>query len=176
MVDAFCRAGIPLAASALRNAYRDGSDKAARESMSLASLLGGLALANGKLGAVHGMANPIGGMSHAPHGAICARLLPLVMETNIHSLREKEPDSPALGRYTEVARLITGNATSEAEAGAAWVRELCLALDIRPLKEFGLDRDDFPRLAEQSQKANSMKGNAIPLEDDEILQLLEEAY
>jgi alcohol dehydrogenase class IV len=51
--------------------------------MSLASLFSGMALANAKLGAVHGLAGPLGGVLSAPHGAICARLLPFVMETNL---------------------------------------------------------------------------------------------
>ena len=175
LVDAICREGIPMAARSLRKAYQDGEDTAAREAMSLASLLGGLALANGKLGGVHGMANPIGGMSNAPHGAICARLLPLVMEANIHELRKREPDSPSLLRYKEVAQLFTGLSNAQAEDGVVWVANLCQALNIRPLGEYGLQMGDFPALVQQSQKANSMKGNAIPLQDDVILELLKRA-
>ena len=69
--------------------------------MSLASLFGGLALANAGLGAVHGFAAPIGGMFPAPHGAVCAALLPHVMEVNIRALRARAPDSEALRRYDD---------------------------------------------------------------------------
>jgi alcohol dehydrogenase class IV len=134
-----------------------------------------MALANGRLGAVHGMANPIGGMSHASHGAICARLLPLVMETNLKALQSRLPDSSSRSRYTEVARLLTGNASASAENGVTYVRELCQALNIRPLAEYGLKREDYAELVEQSQKANSMKGNPISLTNNEILELLHAA-
>lgn len=87
MTDAICREGIRHAAKSLRTVYHNGADASAREGMSLASLFGGLALANAALGAVHGFAGPLGGMLNAPHGAICAKLLPLVMEVNIKVLR-----------------------------------------------------------------------------------------
>ena len=62
-------------------------DPDARDDMALASLFGGLALANAKLGAVHGFAGVLGGMYDAPHGAICAALLPHVTEVNIRALQ-----------------------------------------------------------------------------------------
>ena len=144
--------------------------------MALASLLGGMALANARLGAVHGMANPIGGFSQAPHGAVCARLLPLVMQTNLQALRSRLPASPASERYAEVARLLTGDETVGAEAAVDWVRKLCSSLDIQPLKEHGLDPVDFPEIVSQSQKANSMKGNPVALTDSELLSILETAW
>jgi alcohol dehydrogenase class IV len=121
------------------------------------------------------MANPIGGMTHAPHGAVCARLLPLVMETNIKALRSRASDSPLLSRYSEIARLLTGNGSARPEDGIKWVEKLGRDLRILPLGEYGLNPDDFDQLVEQSQKANSMKGNAIPLSNQEILSLLEAA-
>jgi alcohol dehydrogenase class IV len=175
LTDALCRDGIERVAKSLQRAYENGQDAFAREDISLASLFGGMALANARLGAVHGMANPIGGMSHAPHGAVCARLLPLVMDTNLHALRSRLPYSLAIARYTEVARLLTGDETVRAEDGATWVRELCKAFNIRPLTEYGLEAEDYPTLVEQSQKANSMKGNPVALTDEELLQILEAA-
>ena len=56
--------------------------------MSLAALFGGLALANAKLGAVHGFAGPLGGLFPAPHGMICARLLPFVVEAQCARLAD----------------------------------------------------------------------------------------
>lgn len=160
------------AARSLHKAYLNGQDVNARQDMSLASLFGGLALANARLGAVHGMANPIGGFSHAPHGAVCARLLPLVMETNLSALRTRLPDSPAMPRYAEVARLLTGDETASPDAAVEWVRNLCKSLSIQPLNEFGLNSDDFPAIVEQSQKANSMKGNPVALTKNELLSIL----
>src|SRR6185503_11356137 len=106
MTDAICREGIYYAARSLKRAYENGMDKEAREGMSLASLFGGLALANAALGAVHGFAGPLGGMLHAPHGALCARLLPFVVEANIKALETRQPEHPALKRYAEIARLL----------------------------------------------------------------------
>ena len=175
LTDVICRDGIVRAARSLRKACENGQDAIAREDMALASLFGGMALANARLGAVHGMANPVGGFSYAPHGAVCARLLPLVMETNLHALRNRLPGSPAIARYTEVARLLTGDDTADAEDGAEWVRKLCSALDIQPLKEYGFNPDDLPAVVEQSQKANSMKGNPVNLTNNELLTILETA-
>ena len=175
LTDAICRDGIVRAARSLRKACENGLDASAREDMALVSLFGGLALANARLGAVHGMANPIGGFSNAPHGGICARLLPLVIETNLSALRTRLPFSPAIARYSEVARLLTGDESATADAAAAWVRELFEALDIQPLNEYGLNPDDFPAIVEQSQKANSMKGNPVNLTDSELLSILKTA-
>jgi len=176
LTDAVCRDGLARAAHSLRTVFENGQDASARQDMALVSLFGGLALANARLGAVHGMANTIGGFSHAPHGAVCARLLPLVIETNVLALRTRLPDSPALARYTEVARLLTGEENASPEAAADWVRKLCELLNIRPLSEFGLNPDDFPAIVELSQKANSMKGNPLPLTDKELLTILGHAY
>jgi alcohol dehydrogenase class IV len=175
LTDAICRDGIVRVARSLRKAFENGLDASAREDMALASLFGGMALANARLGAVHGMANPVGGFSNAPHGAVCARLLPLVMQANLKALRTRLPASPAIARYVEVARLLTGDETASAEAGAEWVRDLCSALDIRPLKEYELNPDDLRAVVEQSQKANSMKGNPVNLTDAELLSILQSA-
>ena len=175
LTDAICRDGIVRAARSLYKACENGQDANAREDMALASLFGGLALANARLGAVHGMANPIGGFSRAPHGAVCARLLPLVIETNLHALRTRLPTSPAIARYTEVARLLTGDAAASADDAVDWVRKLCDSLDTQSLNEYGLNPDDLPAVVAQSQKANSMKGNPVSLTDIELLTILETA-
>ncbi len=83
LTDAICREGVWRVTRSLTAACENGSDLSAREDMSLASLFGGLALANAKLGAVHGIAGPLGGMFTAPHGATCAALLPHVMAVNV---------------------------------------------------------------------------------------------
>jgi len=77
-------------------------------------------------------------MFPAPHGLICARLLPHVMEVNVQALQRRAPDSPALVRYDEVAQLLTGQATARAADGVAWVQELCHALRVPSLANFGL--------------------------------------
>ncbi|UCG08852.1 MAG: iron-containing alcohol dehydrogenase [Desulfobacterales bacterium] len=175
MIDGICREGMRRAAGALQRAYEDGDDRAAREDMCLASLFGGLALANVKLGAVHGIAGPLGGMFVAAHGAICAQLLAYVMEANIHALHLRAPDSPALARYDEVARILTAGNSAIAEDAIAWVQSLCAKLNIAPLAQYGLKESDFATVIEKSQKASSMQGNPIKLTDDELAEILRKA-
>jgi alcohol dehydrogenase class IV len=175
LTDAFCRDGIPRIARALLVVYKNGKDIKAREDMSLASLFGGMALANARLGAVHGLASPIGGLIPAPHGAICARLLPFVLETNLIALRQQQPDSQVLNRYKEFARLVTGDFSAFPEDGITWIRNLCLSLNIRPLSEFGLNINLIQEIVSQSQKSNSMKGNPVFLTDIELTHILEQA-
>lgn len=175
LVDGFCVEGIRRAARSLRRACEAGADAAAREDMALASLLGGLALANAGLGAVHGFAAPIGGMFPAPHGAVCAALLPHVIAANVHGLRERHPNADALRRYDEIGRLLTARPQATAEDGIAWLRELCLNLRIRPLGKFGLTAANLATVVEKAALASSMKANPIVLEPAELRQILHAA-
>jgi alcohol dehydrogenase class IV len=183
ITDLYCAEGMRLAASALRRAWRDGRDLAARTDMALASLLGGLALANAGLGAVHGFAAPLGGMTGAPHGALCAALLPHAMRVNIAALRAAmcHTDSPndsameALLRFTVVARTLTGDEAAMPEDGAAWVECLCRDLEIRPLAAYHVDPMDVPIVAEMAARASSMKANPIVLTRRQLEDLLARA-
>lgn len=175
LTDALCRAGIPQAAAALRRVYADGSDAAARSAMSFASLNGGLALANAGLGAVHGFAGPIGGLFPAPHGAICARLLPLVMAANVRALQRRAPQHPALSRYAEVAQMVTGDAAATIADGLTWVETLCADLAIPRLSHWQLSQTDLPLVVAQAQNASSMKANPIVLTEDELYQIVAQA-
>jgi alcohol dehydrogenase class IV len=175
MTDAICREGMRRAARSLRRAYENGSDHEAREGMSLASLFGGMALANAALGAVHGFAGPLGGMLHAPHGALCARLLPLVMEANLHALETRQPEHPALQRYVEVAKILTGNETADARDGVTWTKQLVHDLHIPGLSHYGMNAGRFHEVIDKTQKASSFKGNPIPLNEHELRNILEKA-
>jgi alcohol dehydrogenase class IV len=175
MTDAVCREGMYHAAWSLKRAFEDGADKEARQGMSLASLLGGLALANAALGAVHGFAGPLGGMLHAPHGALCARLLPLVMEANVRALETRQPEHPALRRYIEIARILTGEKDATERDAVRWTTELVDTLRIPGLSAYGLNRIIFPEAIEKTMKANSFKGNPIALNDEELRLILERA-
>jgi alcohol dehydrogenase class IV len=172
LTDAICREGIMRAGRSLRKAYLDGNDRQAREDMSLAALMGGLALANARLGAVHGFAGPFGGMFHAPHGAVCARLLPVVMHANIRALRTRSDGGEYLARYAEIARILIDDPNSTAEAGAEWVAELTHEINIPPLGVWGLTEADFSAVAEGAGRASSMQGNPIRLEMDELKAIL----
>jgi alcohol dehydrogenase class IV len=176
MTDAICREGLSHAARSLRRAYENGADRAAREGMALASLFGGLALANAGLGAVHGFAGPLGGMLlHAPHGALCARLLPLVMEANLRALAVRQREHPAAERYSEIAQLLTGEKNAAARDGVAWVQNLVNALHIPALSVYGMSKADIPEAVEKTMKANSFKGNPIALNHEELITILEQA-
>jgi len=174
MTDSICREGLKRAGRSLLKAYKNGGDKNAREDMALASLFSGLALANAGLGAVHGFAGPLGGMICAPHGVICARLLPVVMQANVEALQSRADTSPALGRYDEIAQLLTGNVKAKAEDGLKWVQDICHKLKVPPLAEFGLKEQDFPAAVAKAQKSSSMKGNPIALTQDELLAILKD--
>jgi alcohol dehydrogenase class IV len=175
MVDALCVEGIQRAARSLRTAFSEPANAAAREDMCVASLFGGLALANAGLGAVHGFAGPIGGMFPAPHGATCGALLPHVMEANLRALQKRRPASEPLRRYDQVARLLTGNLQAMAAEGISWVSQLAADLRIQPLGTYGITRRDVPELVEKSAKASSMKANPIPLLAGELAEVLERA-
>ncbi len=175
MVDAVCREGMRRAARSLHRAYEHGDDVAAREDMALVSLFSGLALANGRLGAVHGFAGPLGGMFAAPHGAVCGRLLPYVMAVNVQALQERVAGSEPLQRYDEVAQILTGNPRATARDGIAWVHALCEALQVPPLSAYGVTAGDFSLLIEKAAVASSMQGNPIQLTPDEMREILTRA-
>lgn len=175
LTDAICIDGISRAARSLRRVFANGDDPAAREDMALVSLYGGLALANARLGAVHGFAGPFGGMFDAPHGAVCAALLPHVMQMNVRALRARQPNSDALVRYEEIAQIVTGNPDATPFDAVVWVQELCRDLRVPRLGAYGLTEKDFPRLIDMAQKASSMKGNPIKLTPTELQEILEQA-
>jgi alcohol dehydrogenase class IV len=171
--DIFAREGLARAARSLRAAYDDGSDVAAREDMMMASLLGGLALANAKLGAVHGFAGPLGGMYDAPHGALCAATLPHVVAANVAALRARAPDGPYLARFVEVARILTGRSDAVAEDAAPWLLALTEHLKVTRLGEYGVTAADIPTIVEKAAAASSMKGNPLVLTSDELTDILQ---
>ena len=174
LTDAICIEGLKRAARSLHRAFRDGSDTRAREDMAIVSLFGGLTLANSKLGAVHGIAGPMGGMFPVPHGVICARLLPFVVEVNIRTLQRHNSQQYLL-RYDQVAQVLTGKSNAKAEEGIARIHDLCDALDIPGLSDFGITEDHFPDLIARSKKASSMKGNPVNLTDEELTEILQKA-
>jgi alcohol dehydrogenase class IV len=173
--DAVAREGIRRAAGALRRTFHNGTDRDARRDMAVASVCGGLALANAKLGAVHGFAAPLGGIFPIPHGTACAALLPSVAKINVRALRAREPSSPALGRYDEVARIVTGKHGARAEDAAAWLEELVVELNVARLGIYGVREEDISRVVAAARHASSMKGNPIVLTDGELVETLRAA-
>lgn len=172
LTDAICKEAIQRAALSLQRAYEHPNDAAAREDMAYVSLSGGLALANAKLGAVHGFAGPFGGMFDAPHGGICARLLPFVMDMNVRALHQRQPSADYLVRYETVARLLTGDDSATAEDGVKWVYRLTQSLNIPGLASYGMTEAHLSSLIEKSAVASSMQGNPIKLTPEEMREIL----
>jgi alcohol dehydrogenase class IV len=169
LTDAICREGMTRAARSLRRACEHGEDVAARQDMCVASLFGGMALANAGLGAVHGLAGPLGGMFDAPHGALCAALLPHVMEVNRGMIRGPAGRG-AVSAPTEIVRRFEEVGKIVGDTG-----ELVRALKIRPLRQYGVTREDFAAIIEKSKSSSSMKGNPLLLRDEELREILERA-
>jgi alcohol dehydrogenase class IV len=175
LTDGLAREGLRRAAAGLRAAYADGGDLAARTDMAMCALLGGMALANAKLGAVHGLAGVIGGTADVPHGMACAALLAPVIEANVRTLRSAAPGSPALGRYAEVAQLLTGEPGASIQDGLAWIGETIALLGVPRLGAFGLRPGQADAIAAKAMTSSSMQGNPVSLGHDELTAVLKEA-
>jgi alcohol dehydrogenase class IV len=178
LTDGLAREGLHRAGAGLRTAYADGPDVEARTDMALCSLLGGMALANAKLGAVHGLAGVIGGTADVPHGLACAAVLALVVEANVRALRSGAPggaEHDRLGRYTEAFQLLTGNPNASVEDGLAWIRETLTLLNVPGLAAFGLGPQDADGIAAKALTSSSMQGNPVPLSHDDLKAILLQA-
>ena len=172
LTDGLAREGLRRAGTGLRAAYADGTDLDARADMALCSLLGGIALANAKLGAVHGLAGVIGGAAHVPHGMACAALLAPVIEANVRALRSGPPGHPALDRYAEAARLLTARPGATIDEGLAWIRETITQLAIPGLAAYGVRAQHADAIAAQAARSSSMQGNPVVLSDDDLRAVL----
>ncbi len=171
--DLYCEEGIKLTGTSLERACMNGNDAAARLDMAMASLFGGLALANAKLGAVHGLAAVLGAMFQAPHGALCARLLPEVMQINIRVLSERAPARIYMDRYASIARILTSRQGAGVQDGVRWVKQLSERLVIPGLSVYGVKVALFPVIIEKAQQASSMKGNPVELTPEELVEILQ---
>jgi len=169
MIDGICREGMQRVARSLRRAFEHGDDPSAREDMALAALFSGMALANAGLGAVHGLAGPLGGMFDAPHGALCAALLPHVMEVNRGMIRGPAGRG-AVSAPTEIVRRF-----DEVRRIVGDIGELVRALKIPPLRQYGVNREEFSAIIEKANASSSMKGNPVRLRDEELREILERA-
>lgn len=177
--DMICREGL-LEAGALRAAYNDAglpssaSVQKAREQMSLASLFGGLALANAGLGAVHGFAAVIGARYPIPHGACCGILLPYVVEANASAPYERKKrddfDYAAIQRLLATSNDADSNNSNKTLADTLY--RLVGELNMPTLAHYGVTAEAVPELVQLSKKASSMKGNPVELTDEELSSIL----
>ena len=171
IIDAMCVKGIRAAAKSLEKTFTTPDDLAAREDMSLAAMLSGIALANAGLGAVHGFAAPIGGMFLAPHGAVCAALLPHVWRTNLAAVKSRgTPDQSE--RFDQVAMMLCGHTTARAEDASAWIERIVAKLGIQPLRTYGIREADADEIVNRARNASSMKANPVVLSADELRAIL----
>jgi alcohol dehydrogenase class IV len=168
LTDGLAREGLRRAGTGLRAAYAGGDDLTARSDMALCSLFGGMALANAKLGAVHGLAGVIGGTADVPHGLACAALLAPVIEANVRAARSASSGAGVLDRYAEAARLLTGRPDASIEDGLAWIRETLVLLHVPGLAAFGLGPEQAAEIAAKALVSSSMKGNPVPLSHAEL--------
>jgi len=173
LTDALAADGIRRSARSLRAACTGPLEPHHRRDLALASLFGGLCLANSGLGAVHGFAAPAGGTLGAPHGALCAALLVATLDVNLRALRRRAPDHPSLRKFGDVAAWLTGRPDAEPEEGIAAVAALVGALGVKGLARHGLDAAGVPGLVERARKASSMKGNPVVLTDEELTEIVE---
>ncbi len=172
LTDQLCREGIGRIGRALLPAYHKPDDISAREDMCLASLFSGMALANAGLGAVHGIAGPLGGMCGAPHGAVCASLLAQVMEANLRCADRAADCAEMRRRYDEIAGMLLSRQNARAEEGLTFIRSLCEQMQIPGLFALGLREEDISLLAQKSLQASSMKGNPVQFSAREIEELI----
>ncbi|MDZ4721440.1 MAG: iron-containing alcohol dehydrogenase [Roseiflexaceae bacterium] len=172
LTDGLCCEGLALAARSLRNSVQQ-PDAQSRFDLSTAALLSGMALANAGLGAVHGIAAPLGGMFPAPHGAACAALLAPITKANLRALYRSDPNSPALARYAEIARLL--GVTNGLQELPAMLKSLVGELGIPNLASYGLSEADISELATQAAQASSSRSNPVTLEHAELADAIAEA-
>ena len=182
LVDAIALEGVKIGARSLLRAYENGpNDLRAREDMCLCSYYGGLSLANAKLGAVHGFSGTLGGLLHAPHGAICAALLPHCCAINVEALEGRvTAEDPAcaekyLERYAQIARTVTDDPGATVAEGVAALAALVKACGVPGLGAFGLTEGDFDDVVAKSKESSSMKGNPVALSDEELKDMLRRA-
>lgn len=175
--DIFCLEAIRTAASVLPGIKQTDKDLNCRTRMSWVSLLGGLCLANAGLGAVHGFAAVIGGMFHAAHGAICASLLPYVIQGNLEGLEKRgQKESGCYQKYKKIFTIVTGKENISMHEGLDWFMQLVHQLQIPSLKSFGILKKDFSNIIRQAKNASSMKANPVVLEEEELFVVLEKAF
>lgn len=173
--DAYALEGIKLGAESLLMAYQNGRDERARENMALTALFSGIALSQAGLGAVHGFAGVIGGMSNAPHGAICACLLPAVLGANFEAISKGVNNKDPLLRFERFSQIVTEGSSSTPQKGIEWIRDLSKKLGIKGLSYLGLKKDDFKFIVEKAAVSSSMKKNPVVLDESVLYRVLEES-
>lgn len=172
LTDALAWSGLQAFAESFFPAWA-GNDGAAagRSGLAYAALISGICLAQTGLGAVHGLASPLGAYFPIPHGVCCGTLVAAATDVNIRALQDRQPDSAALAKYAAVGELIAGASGLGQSGGVqalietlqAWTDRLALPR----LAAFGVAREDVERLVAGS-RGSSMRTNPLVLTDEEV--------
>jgi hypothetical protein len=170
LTDALCLQAIPRGLAALRR-LMDGEDPQARDDMAWVSLCGGIALANAGLGAVHGLAGPLGGLTGAAHGAICGALLPPILKANRRAVADPARLDAVGGMIASAFGLSSTDLGKAADALALWSREAGL----QGLVTQGISPASMQQAAEMAAASSSMKANPAPLAAPVLLAAMQEA-
>jgi len=182
VTDALALDGLAAVRDGLLAWHRDPEGPgapAARSRTAYGALLSGICLANAGLGAVHGLAAPLGAVRPIPHGAACGSVLWQTTDITIRALTDREPGSPALGRYATLGRVLAGLALSTPdyvarEALVDALRGLVEALGVAGLASFGLD-DAVIATVVAGSRGSSMRTHPIALTDADLTAILRAA-
>ncbi|MEM6578088.1 MAG: iron-containing alcohol dehydrogenase [Pseudomonadota bacterium] len=170
--DALTALNIPLGIRALQHILAGDPPALAWQDLAWTSLTSGIALANGGLGAAHGIASIIGGRYAAPHGALCGRLLVPVLRQNIKSAASDSAAQKLRQCAAHLSEAFPPAPDTELFSGfEAWQERQGLAR----LKDYGVRADDLPSIAQDSASASSSRKNAVSLKPDEFLDILKDA-
>ena len=161
ITDSLALRAIELIATHLPPAVADGKDPACREAVAMGSLLAAMAFGNAGLGAVHGLAHPLGAQFHIPHGLVCAVLLPHVCTFNMPVRKEK---------FQEIASLVAAKDAEEVPAALAALNRRAGIPD--SLKEFGIKETDILAILADC-RSGSMAKNPRPASDEELAEILQ---
>ena len=174
MTDALARSGMMAAREALPVLHRQQS-AAARSQMAYASLMSGICLAQAGLGAVHGLASPLGAFFPIPHGVVCGTLVASATACNVAALEARDPGNPALPKYAEIGRRFAMqkglNGPEARRFLVDTLRRWEVQLDLPHLSAYGIGEDDLARIVAAS-RGGSMKTNPIALSDAELTHIL----
>ncbi|MDB3910784.1 iron-containing alcohol dehydrogenase [Paracoccaceae bacterium] len=170
LTDVLCRNAIPLGLAALVR-LMEAEDVGARDDLAWVSLCGGLALANAGLGAVHGLAGPIGGVAPAPHGAVCGVLLPPVLAANAQAAT-----GVAAARISEVQTWISDAFGVEAKQAMTALQNWSQHHGLPRLSQMGVREDELQSIAQASLGSSSMRGNPVALTEGALTDILYAAY
>lgn len=164
------REAVRLIGQSLLRAYAVGDDLSARDSLLKASFLGAVAFGSCRLGAVHGIAHPVGARYHVPHGVVCAILLPYVMRFNLQDCIE---DYARLAQDMDVVQK-RSSAKVMAARLIGIIEELIDKMGIpRKLRDIGLRQDDLEAIADESLPSGSLAANRRKVTKEDIIAILE---